>query len=211
MSPAGLEGADRPEDGPESRTFHCEACCAPHGAADGGSASSTKQHHGESSAHVQGCPACGQRGQVVPLVTVRNLVLASRASRVLDGAYRFCTTPSCDVVYYDTAPGRLLRKGDVRIRVGLKETVDPITICYCFGHTRSSIRKEIVATGRSTVQARVTAEVKAGRCACEIENPSGRCCLGDVARAVRMIRAELARTRETGGLEDPGNAPCDCG
>jgi hypothetical protein len=28
-------------------------------------------------------------------------------------------------------------------------------------------------------------EVKAGNCACEMKNPSGKCCLGDVTRTVR--------------------------
>ncbi len=44
---------------------------------------------------------------------------------------------------------------------------------------------EIRSTGKSTVAERITAEVKAGNCACEVKNPSGKCCLGDVTRAVR--------------------------
>jgi hypothetical protein len=27
--------------------------------------------------------------------------------------------------------------------------------------------------------------VKAGNCACEVKNPSGKCCLGDVMRAAK--------------------------
>jgi len=30
--------------------------------------------------------------------------------------------------------------------------------------------------------------VKAGRCACEVKNPSGACCLGEVNKAVKDAR-----------------------
>ena len=77
------------------------------------------------------------------------------------------------------------------MRVGLKETESPTPLCYCFGHTAESAREEMVATGRSTVAERITAEVQAGNCSCEVKNPSGRCCLGDVNRAIRQIQKEL--------------------
>jgi hypothetical protein len=69
------------------------------------------------------------------------------------------------------------------VRVGAKETADPIPVCYCFGFTRKDIEDEIVETGRSTVADRIKTEVNAGNCACEVRNPSGKCCLGGVARA----------------------------
>ena len=50
-----------------------------------------------------------------------------------------------------------------------------------------SIEEEIRGTGRTTVQERIKMEVKAGTCRCEVENPQGTCCLGDVARAVSRI------------------------
>jgi hypothetical protein len=68
------------------------------------------------------------------------------------------------------------------IRVGAKEESDPIPICYCFGFTRKDIEDEIAETGCSAVADRISAEVKAGRCACEVKNPSGKCCLGEVTR-----------------------------
>ena len=68
---------------------------------------------------------------------------------------------------------------------------DGIPVCYCFGYTEKSIRDEIEQTGASTATASITAEVKAGRCACEVRNPKGSCCLGDVARVERRIASEL--------------------
>jgi hypothetical protein len=37
----------------------------------------------------------------------------------------------------------------------------------------------------------ITQEVKAGRCACEVKNPAGSCCLGDVARVLQAAVTEL--------------------
>jgi hypothetical protein len=71
------------------------------------------------------------------------------------------------------------------VRVGAKETADPIPVCYCFGLTRKDIENEIAETGRSTVADRISAEVKKGTCACEVKNPSGKCCLGEVTQTAR--------------------------
>jgi len=98
--------------------------------------------------------------------------------------YYFCDASDCELVYFalDTEAPRF-RREDLMVRVGAKETADPIPICYCFGFTRQDIWDEIRSTGKSTVAERITTEVKAGHCACEVKNPSGKCCLGDVTRA----------------------------
>ena len=58
-------------------------------------------------------------------------------------------------------------------------------VCYCFGHTVESIREEIDRTGQSTVLPTVAARVKAGDCRCELLNPDGTCCLGELNRVVK--------------------------
>lgn len=63
-------------------------------------------------------------------------------------------------------------------------------LCYRLGFTRADVRAEVATTGASTIPDRITAEVKAGRCACEVKNPSGRCCLGDVRKAVTEALAD---------------------
>jgi len=52
------------------------------------------------------------------------------------------------------------------------------------------IRGELAATGKSTVIDRIAAEMKADFCACEIRNPQGSCCLGNVKAAVKAAQAE---------------------
>jgi len=100
--------------------------------------------------------------------------------------YYFCEAQDCDVVYFALEPQALIfRRGDLLVRVGAKETAGPIPVCYCFGFTRKNIQDELVARGRSTIVEEITREVKAGNCACEVKNPSGKCCLGSVRLLIR--------------------------
>ena len=131
---------------------------------------------------VMACPVNGARSKRVDLLTVRSLVRQLPLG-MPNTEYYFCEAVDCDVVYFPfDAQAPMFRRGDLLVRVGNKETEDPIPVCYCFGFTRSDIETEIAETGRSTVADRIKTEVNAGNCACEVKNPSGKCCLGDVTR-----------------------------
>ena len=141
------------------------------------------------------CPRCGQPGQPVELQSLKHQVRPDHLETVEAGAFNFCRTATCEVVYFN-GNGIVLTKADVRQRIGLKETDDPAPLCYCFGFTEKMAAEEIRATGKCTIPQRITAEVKAGNCACEIRNPQGSCCLGNVTaavkRAMKLVAAELS-------------------
>ncbi len=140
---------------------------------------------------VMNCPASGTKSKQVDALTVKALVrhLPFGLGRV---QYYFCEAPDCDVIYFPFHPhAPRFHRGDLLIRVGVKEKSDPIPLCYCFGITRKDVRDEIERGGKSTVAERIKAEVKAGNCACEVKNPSGKCCLGNVTRAVQEALAAL--------------------
>jgi hypothetical protein len=119
-------------------------------------------------------------------------LLTANALRRLDGkAYRFCSEPDCEVVYFDREADSIFGKTDLVVRVGQKETDDPIPVCYCFGITLADLRRDIMTAGETNLPAMITAEVRAGHCACEVKNPQGSCCLGNVSNAVKKIRSEL--------------------
>lgn len=133
------------------------------------------------------CPSCSTKAKSVSTLTVKSLVRDhTRVSK--DSAYWFCRTPNCEVVYFSAET--VFRKADVKVRVGLKEREDPIPLCYCFGYDRGDLRREIEESGTFKIPDRIKAEVQAGFCACEVKNPSGSCCLGDVNRAAKGIAAE---------------------
>ncbi len=138
------------------------------------------------------CPWCGAVGRVVADETIEAILKPGLATSLLAVERRFCRTPSCDALYYG-ADGCFIEKAAARVRVGLKESEDPVPLCYCFNFSRADVRREVAQTGGCTIPARITAEVRAGRCACEVKNPSGACCLGEVNKAVRDAKDALSK------------------
>lgn len=135
---------------------------------------------------VMTCPECASRSKQVETLTVKSLVrhLPFGMPAV---QYYFCEAPGCAVVYFPANSGApTFRQSDLLVPVGAKGGSDDGLICYCFGITREDILDEIQQTGKSTVSDRIKAEVKAGNCACAVKNPSGKCCLGNVTRAVQQ-------------------------
>ena len=127
------------------------------------------------------CPATGLATQPVERSTVRHHV----SGEVPETSFGFCDVPSCEIVYVG-ANDALIGKAALRTRVGLKESADPIPVCYCFSFTARQITDDVREHGRSTIGDFIRAQVRAGRCACETTNPSGRCCLGAVAHVVEQ-------------------------
>lgn len=133
----------------------------------------------EAFSRAESCPRCGALGQQVGRETVGAMVTLEVPAAVLAQAtYRYCSTDSCPVVYY--ADGTIVERCHVRVAVNAKDPGPDVPLCYCFGHTRCSIAAEIAATGHSSAFTAITREVKAGHCACEVRNPTGHCCLGNV-------------------------------
>jgi Zinc binding domain len=137
------------------------------------------------------CPRCGAVGKTVTDETIHAILKPADADRLVAVELRFCRTSSCAVLYYG-ADGRTVEKSASSVRVGWKETEDPIPLCYCFAFTRSDVQREVAQTGDSSIPERIEAEIRSGRCDCERKNPSGACCLSDVRRAVKEAKAALA-------------------
>jgi len=135
------------------------------------------------------CPSSRSAGVAVDRQTVKALLTEMALRRLEAGAYRFCPDPDCDVVYFDDH-GSCFRRADVRVPVWHKEPFGARTICYCFAESEASIRTEIDADRLSSVVERVRAHIDADRCACEVRNPRGACCLGDLIAAVKRVAAD---------------------
>ena len=134
------------------------------------------------------CPRCRESGRSVSTLTLKHQVRPRFLSQITGSGFHFCPTSNCDVVYF--APrGLVLTTGDVRRLVTHKDRVNA-PACYCFGFTPTMIRDEIASTGKSTVVERIAAEMKSDFCACEIRNPQGSCCLGNVKAAVKAAMTE---------------------
>lgn len=133
-----------------------------------------------------GCRACGAPGKPVESLTVKALLTDAALARYEHAAYRFCPDAACAVVYF-AETGATFATGDVRDRVWQKEPPGARTLCYCFGENEADITRELEQTGQSASVQRVRAHIAAKRCACEVRNPRGTCCLGDLLAAVERL------------------------
>lgn len=135
------------------------------------------------------CPGCGGVGRGVDRVTVKALLRPQGLARLSAPEHRFCAAPDCPVVYFGS--GETFSREEITVAVFQKEPAGARTVCYCFAITEQDIRRQVEQTGRSTAADRIAALVKAGRCACEVKNPQGSCCLGNVAAATKALRTAI--------------------
>ncbi len=136
----------------------------------------------------QNCPQCGSKSKKVSRMTVRYMVKGSFQSQVHDKtSYRFCLSPTCPLVYFSENDHSVFTKDQLSERVTIKESDDPIPLCYCFNFFRHDVEKEIRETGKTTILDFISGQVKAGNCFCEYTNPQGTCCLGNVSLVVKSI------------------------
>jgi hypothetical protein len=141
------------------------------------------------------CATCTERGSPVQLQTVKALLTEVALRRLRLTHYRFCANPACKAVYFGDA-GDQFGTSDIRVPVWQKEPAGERLLCYCFGETESGIRRELLEHGRTEVVARIREHIAAERCACDIRNPRGACCLGDVIAAVKRLEWATLSVKE---------------
>lgn len=136
------------------------------------------------------CPKCKQKAKGVLGKTLEHLLTDEAKAKFtcFDGFY-FCKSFFCEVVYFRDET--LLTQEGVSVVVGHKEGATPATVCYCFEWTKEKMKVELQETGQSTATEDIKHKMDTLGCSCEILNPSGGCCLGDVDKAVKDLKEEL--------------------
>jgi hypothetical protein len=160
-----------------------ETCCCP---SEGGNAVCDLKDNPDGSAEPSSssCPECGQKGKPVEVQTVKSM-LTITLREVKNDSYRFCRTKTCPVVYFGADGNQVFTIADVRERVYQKEPkTENVLICYCFNHSVSEIRSASHDEGES-ILTNINAGIKAGQCACDLRNPQGSCCLGNVRALIK--------------------------
>lgn len=142
--------------------------------------------------HARGsCPACAARSTPVEVSTLKALLTPRALAQLLLGSFHFCANPACDTVYFSNA-GQVFRTADLRVAVWQKEPPGARTICYCFGENEVEMQQEIDEQGSTSAVARVRRHIADRRCACEVRNPRGVCCLGDLTATAKRLSAARA-------------------
>lgn len=130
--------------------------------------------------------------------TVKAMLAISLATLRPTG-YRFCRTPNCSVVYFSNDGQQTFAEAELREKVYQKHPNDDnVFVCYCFRYTIGIIQAELNKSGAGTVSDAIQAGIQAEQCACDIRNPQGVCCLGNVHTLIAQCAAEIE--------ENPTNA-----
>ena len=138
------------------------------------------------------CQGCKAQGRPVSQKTVLLMLKPHLFEQAMTGTYLFCSSRDCPIVYFEEGGSQRFITEDLRTVVGVKATVDPVPLCYCFGFDESHLRDEMERKGATNIPETIATLIREGFCACESRKPAGVCCLGEVKLAVKRL-AHTAR------------------
>lgn len=133
------------------------------------------------------CPLCKKKGKKVKIITLKAMLKPS----VLDSlnpdlVHLFCNSENCDVVYFDTDQ-KTYSISEIKAPVFQKDDSVTVPICYCFEWTREKIKQHMEDGLASTPLEHIKQNVKENRCGCEVNNPQGSCCMGNVTKFIKQF------------------------
>ncbi|WP_075365526.1 MULTISPECIES: (2Fe-2S)-binding protein [Desulfosporosinus] len=136
------------------------------------------------------CPECGDKGRPMKIITLKSLLVPSALAKLEPSvSYKMCTNKACSVVYFSEKQDVFETK-DMKVEVYTKSDDEDCPVCYCFGWTKKRVIQEFEETGRTTALEEIIVHTKAGRCGCEVNNPEGSCCIGNIKRLLESITKE---------------------
>ena len=133
------------------------------------------------------CPKCNEKGKSVKIITLKSLLKPTAMKKYNPSDnYQFCSTSTCPVVYFNESTS--FDKKDVTVKVFQKESKDTTPVCYCFGYNKKQLLEDKIKNEKSLIQEEIKNYTKNNQCACEIRNPQGGCCLGNVGLVLKDIQ-----------------------
>lgn len=133
------------------------------------------------------CPLCKNKAKNVKLITLKSLLKPSSLETLnAQGNHYFCSTEDCDVVYFDTNHKKYL-VSDIKVAVHQKDSSLAAPICYCFDWTKEKIKEYVEAGLTPKPIEHIRENIKENRCGCDVNNPQGSCCLGNVTSYIKEL------------------------
>ena len=136
------------------------------------------------------CPSCSEAGiecigpKQVPEITVSSLVKPEYQENIPPAPLFFCPQKDCDVVYFGGG-GHQIRKDQLSVDVWQKEEPGDTLICYCFGYSAKDIMEDAKRNAPPEIPLVIRDKIQARLYECDVKNPQGTCCLGNVAYWVK--------------------------
>ena len=133
------------------------------------------------------CPSCKNKAKNIKVITLKSLLKPSTLETLnAKENHYFCSAKDCAVVYFDTNNKKYL-VSDIKVVVHQKDDSATTPICYCFDWTKEKI-KQYVETGiNPNPVEHIRENIKENRCGCEVNNPQGSCCLGNVTKFINQF------------------------
>jgi len=139
------------------------------------------------------CPVCSEKGKSVQVKTVRVMVSVS-LREVDEGNYLFCKTETCPVVYFSSVNEKVFTIEQIREKVYQKHPeIEDTCICYCFRHKVGDIRNAPPQI-HTEILDDINTGIRLEQCACDIRNPQGSCCLGNIRNVIKQTEKLSLKT-----------------
>ncbi len=136
------------------------------------------------------CPQCGQKGLKVKGVTLQSMLSLDQVSGDSFAGYRFCKTENCDIAYFGPEK-RSFTKEQVKVPIFQKDPSDEVEVCYCFALSRGEVKKSVARGEGMKLYHEIKRRKDTEGCDCEVMNPQGNCCFGNVKQLILLQEQKL--------------------
>lgn len=128
-----------------------------------------------------GCPRCGTVGKAVGMRTLYHQVRFPENQQIVPGSYYFCPAKQCSIGYFSSTEDSIPQS-----YLTTYQAIQKDRLCYCFDIDTEAYLLALRISRADSIKEFVVQRTKAGDCACECRNPSGRCCLAEFKRLEKM-------------------------
>ncbi|MFT8322137.1 MAG: (2Fe-2S)-binding protein [Bacillus sp. (in: firmicutes)] len=126
------------------------------------------------------CPSCHVKGKKVKIITLKSMLKPTILDILsVNSTHYFCSSKDCNVVYFDTSKKTYLTS-EIKVSIHQKDNSSVVPVCYCFGWTKEKIKQYVEKELTPNPVEHIRENIKENRCGCEVNNPQGSCCLGNV-------------------------------
>jgi len=137
------------------------------------------------------CPECDTDCAPVKLRTLYHQIRYPENQEVIPDNYYFCPDKDCATAYF-SSNGINLGKSLLLTQQSVQNNM----LCYCFDISSASYLAALHKHEADQIKNFVIQRTKSAECACEIRNPSGKCCLANF----KQLENELTTTLIKRGL-----------